>query len=80
MSTNSKATGLEARYIAEKIDDPEGKHRECAYFVLDPQHDPIARDALLAYSIRARREGYVQLADDLDTWLDDVTPTGETAR
>lgn len=80
MSENSKATGLEARYIVEKIDDPEGKHFECAYFVLDPQHDPIARDALLAYSIRARQEGYIQLADDLDTWLNAVTPIGETAR
>lgn len=72
--------GLEARYFVQKIDDPSGKHDQCRYFVLDPQHDPIARDALSLYSSRARRAGFIPLADDLDAWLSEATPTGETAR
>lgn len=68
----SKDTGLEARYEAKKINDPEGKHDDCAYFVLDPQHDPGARFALRAYKVWAGRHGYDRLALDLEKWLDEV--------
>lgn len=42
--------GLEPRYHVRKINDPTGKHDECRFFVLDPQHDPHAIPALLAYA------------------------------
>lgn len=61
--------GLEARYEVRKINDPAGKHDECRYFVLDPQHDPIARKALRAYAGEARRVGLDALADDLGAWI-----------
>lgn len=38
--------GLEYRYEVYKVSDPEGKHMDCRYFVLDPQHDPVAAKAL----------------------------------
>ena len=66
-------TGLEARYTVRKIDDPTGKHTDCRYFVLDPQHDPLAVEALLRYSQVALDAGYVGLAADLRLWLRDVT-------
>lgn len=65
-------TGIERRYHVEKVNDPTGKHDQCRYFVLDPQHDPIARFALADYASRARAAGYDSLADDLHAWLSDV--------
>ena len=62
--------GLEARYHVEKINDPAGKHDECRYFVLDPQHDPLAREALAEYAIQAHHAGHVALAKDLHDWLE----------
>lgn len=77
MSTDSKTTGLEARYEVRRIVDTTGKHNDCRYFVLDPQHDEIARHALAEYANRARAAGYQALAEDLDDWLDAM---GEPAR
>jgi hypothetical protein len=67
-------TGLEARYRVEKINEPNGKHDECRYFVLDPAHDLIARQALAFYRNHAARFGYGALADDLTAWLDALDP------
>lgn len=64
--------GLEPRYEVRQIDDPTGKHNECRYFVLDPQHDPIARRALLEYSRDAHDAGYEALSNDLMTWLGQI--------
>jgi len=66
------ATGLEPRYHVEKIDDPNGKHDDCRYFVLDPQHDPLAREALLRYALLAGQTGNSELARDLREWLREV--------
>lgn len=60
--------GLEARYRVEKINDPTGKHAHCRYFVLDPQHDPLALDALDYYALLAT-EKFPALANDLDRWV-----------
>ena len=68
----STETGLEARYDVRKINDPGGKHDACRYFVLDPQHDPIARDALRAYATAAGAEGFAALRVDLHAWLDRI--------
>lgn len=64
-----RMAGLQHRYDVRKVNDPEGKHDHCRYFVLDPQHDPIARVALRTYAEEARRDGYVELADDLLDWV-----------
>lgn len=34
----------------DRSDEPGGKHHGCEYFVLDMNHDPCARAALLAYA------------------------------
>lgn len=49
--------------------DPEGKHEECRYFVLDPQHDPIARRMLFDYARIAGDRGYPVLAEKLRAWV-----------
>jgi len=64
--------GLEPRYYVKKLNDASHKHDECRYFVLDPQHDPIARAALAAYAGLARAAEHTQLADDLDQWLTEL--------
>lgn len=64
------SAGLERRYTVRKINDPEGKHDACRYFVLDPQHDPIAREALRHYASLVRP---LALAADLDAWLNEIT-------
>lgn len=61
--------GLEARYEVRKINDLEGKHNDCPYFVLDPIHDLMAREALKYYMGLARKMGYVILANDLSKLL-----------
>lgn len=65
----SETTGLEHRYDVQKVNDPEGRHNDCRYFVLDPQHDPIAREALRDYAVHALSYGHVGLYQDLDRWL-----------
>jgi hypothetical protein len=67
--------GLEHRYNVERVNDPNGKHAGCRYFVLDPQHDQIARVALMAYSNVARGRGLVALADDLQRLVKDCGGT-----
>jgi hypothetical protein len=45
--------GLYAKYRVRRIDgsdQPGGRHEGCWYFVLDPTHDPAARDALRRYA------------------------------
>lgn len=68
-AADERASGLMHKYDVQRVNDPAGKHDDCRYFVLDPQHDPIARHALRAYAIRARIRGYRALADDLFEWL-----------
>lgn len=65
-------SGLEARYEVKKINDPEGKHNDCRYFVLDPQHDIYALQALKFYAnIVSKTEP--QLSKDLEQWTDSLT-------
>lgn len=64
---------LRNKYRVERLHDAAGKHSNCGYFVLDPQHDPLARVALAAYSGAAREQGFTALSDDLDEWLADIS-------
>lgn len=66
---SDKDRGIYRKYHVERLNDPDGKHDECGYFVLDPRHDPIARHALNAYWQEARRQGYEQLAVELRDWV-----------
>lgn len=66
---DEREQGLLHKYDARRVSDPEGKHDDCRYFVLDPQHDPIAREALRFYARRAGSEGYHALASDLVEWV-----------
>ncbi|NUS01963.1 MAG: hypothetical protein HOV97_05300 [Nonomuraea sp.] len=68
----SRESGLEPRYFVKKLNDASHKHDDCRFFVLDPQHDHIARVALQQYANTARAEGLDALADDLDAWLREV--------
>lgn len=43
--------GLYAKYIVKHVDDSEGKHDDCSFFVLDLTHDPYARMAARSYAI-----------------------------
>ena len=61
--------GILHKYDVRRVLDPFGKHEGCRYFVMDPQHDHIARAALIAYAETAEAEGYEQLAGDLRRWV-----------
>mgnify|MGYP006346686597 CR=1 FL=1 len=65
--------GLETRYLVRRLRDVAGKHGNCRYFVLDPQHDPIARQALATYA-DAVATSHPALSRDLWRWLGEVTP------
>jgi hypothetical protein len=60
-------SGLEHRYSVEKVSDPEGKHAGCRYFVLDPQHDPVAREVLYKYAMLTDND---ELSNDLLDWYE----------
>ncbi len=42
--------GLYRKYVVTVLDDPQGEHQDCPFFVLDPIHDPMARVALQMYA------------------------------
>ena len=46
---------LYRKYHVEKLNDSEGKHADCCFFVLDLTHDPLALIALAAYA-EARKD------------------------
>lgn len=73
LDADDKATrGLEARYEVTKLNDPTGKHRDCRVFVLDPQHDPIARKVLMEYARLSIADGADQLGVDLIEWIGQI--------
>ncbi len=59
-----KDRGVYKKYNVERLNDPEGKHDNCEYFVLDLVHDKFAKPALLAYA-DACEEEYPELAAEL---------------
>lgn len=71
---SDKDRGVYRKYHVERVDDPKGKHADCTYFVLDPQHDPIAQYAMLAYAAEADEQGYDLLAMELRDWVEGFTP------
>lgn len=65
--------GLYGKFLVQRTDgDPTGRHTDCRYFVLDPEHDAAAMTALIAYAAEVRHLGYAPLADDLDRWIDEI--------
>ena len=56
--------GLYKKYWVERINDKDGKHKNCPFFVLDLDHDPHAVPALRAYAMSCRKE-YPLLFKDL---------------
>lgn len=59
--------GLYRKFLVERTDGSSaegGKHENCAYFVLDLDHDPFAWPALKAYE-QACAGTYPHLAADL---------------
>jgi len=48
---------------------PGKKHHGCRYFLLDLDHDPLAREPLRVYAEKAREAGYGLLADDIENGL-----------
>jgi len=67
------AKGLERRYKVERLNDPTGKHNACWFFVLDPRHDPYAREALRHYiTVISAVPGYQEFAKELISKLEDA--------
>ena len=66
--------GIYPKYHVARLSDPVGKHNECNYFVLDPQHDPHAKKALEAYA-ESCQANYPVLATELRGWLERVDET-----
>ena len=64
MSDTDTGRGLYRKYNVRRLNDPEGKHEGCNYFVLDLDHDPFAPTALRAYARSCQRK-FPQLAEDL---------------
>jgi hypothetical protein len=65
MSDNKR--GLYRKFEVKRTDgssEPGGKHDDCAYFVLDLEHDEFALAALKAYA-RAAKKQYPALAKDI---------------
>ena len=66
-SDDDKNRGVYRKYKVTRTDGSDkkgGKHEECAYFVLDLEHDEFAAPALTAYA-KACRKKFPRLAADL---------------
>lgn len=50
-------------------------HTKCDYFVLDPLHDPVARQALIHYASLVDQVGDHKFAADLFAWLAQLIDT-----
>lgn len=48
--------GLYRKYDVQRLNDPNGKHTNCIYFVLDLNHDKHAVAALEAYAASCDEE------------------------
>lgn len=62
-----KTRGLYDKFVVTRTDGTSaegGKHHECQYFVLDIDHDPHAKAALLAYADSCKAD-YPLLANDV---------------
>lgn len=42
--------GVYSKYTVTRNNDTVGKHKDCEYFVLDINHDPYAKHALVSYA------------------------------
>ena len=72
---NDQERGLYKKYWVERINDKDGKHKHCMFFVLDLDHDPHAIPALRAY-IESCELYYPKLAADLTVQLIKRRPDG----
>jgi hypothetical protein len=64
---DKRRLGLYKKFRVERSDGqsaPGQKHAGCEYFVLDLDHDPHARAALVAY-VKSCQDEYPVLAEDL---------------
>lgn len=76
-AATERDAGVLDKYRVRRNDDPTGKHDDCWFFVLDIQHDPLARIALAAYKDAASKAGYATLAADLGRRLDTTAAAGD---
>lgn len=63
-SGHDRDKGFYKKFNVERVEDPENKHIDCEYFVLDLTHDKFAPKALLAYA-NACKDEFPILADDI---------------
>lgn len=67
-------TGLHEKYIVHRVDgqDKQGcKHENCRLFVLDLDHDMIARIAAMAYADHCQHDN-PELAEDIRNLVAEV--------
>lgn len=67
-----KDRGLEKRYEVKRLNDPAKKHKDCKYFVLDPQHDKYALPALKGYAQSVLFE-YPTLGREILEWIRNIS-------
>lgn len=75
-SKPAEEQGLFQKFEVRRTDgssEPGGKHHVCDYFVLDMNHDPLAKPALQAYAA-ACEATHPQLAADLRTRFGQAEP------
>lgn len=71
---DKKRRGIYQKFNVSRTDgqsSPGKKHDGCVYFVLDIDHDPHARPAMVAYARSCAAE-YPELAKDIQKMLDRV--------
>lgn len=76
--TTDETRGVFRKYDVTRTDGSSragGKHEDCAYFVLDLEHDPFAIPALKAYA-KACRMTHPALAKDIGQ----IVSTGDRGR
>lgn len=65
---SDRERGIYGKYSVERTHDPNGKHENCNYFVLDLIHDSYGRSALYTYANLCEQE-FPLLARDIRSLL-----------
>lgn len=80
--SDNRALGLTQKFKVERLTESSRgvDHGQCSYFVLDPQHDPLAERALSYYAALADDVGKSDLAADLRDWGKQIRRARENER
>ncbi len=76
MKDKDQKRGAYKKYEVTRLNDPDGKQKECEYYVLDWKHDKFTIPAMIAYANACEKE-YPLLARDINKQISEAIKKAE---